>query len=1000
MATNVTSSTFATTYRDDFKDSDNYHRILFNSGRALQARELTQMQTIIQKEIERFGRYLFKEGSLINTTSGGVITNQDARTFLKLDETTNPLSTTPAAYEGTIIQNQDASPVKARVIKALPAAGADPATLIIEYVDTGGDSTVLFQPGQILSTDLGNLNIRLTTSIADPAIGKTSMISVPEGQFFTAGHFVYTPAQEIIVEKYNASPNAVIGYEVSEQIFTTSDSIALYDNTGTNPNLTSPGADRYRISLNLIKESDVGSGKTFFPLVELIDGTASSIQTGDNILSKLGDQIASRTFDESGNYIVNNKQRFNLNVQDDPDNNFLIYNVQPGVGYVKGRRVEQTVPTGNTYRIEKPRNLTNDTREVSGENVLVSYENYFLADTLKGLIGEMVSIKNNVKSAGNTISLFSAINRGGTNLGNVKIKNIDKVGSKFRVHIFDTNMDSSGGTPYDIKDVRSIGYDVDNYANVQVDGTNGGPIGTANNTLIFPLPIGRPADLTTISATVQEVFTDTTGAHGAGDEGKMTFTTSSASDEFADEDQWIVSIDSSGEIFTNLNISSGGAGTTSVTIDDLPSGPSGSAATALAYVNITFNPKTKTLTTGFSETVSVTGGKFTLSKHDIYKFNSIIDTVTNTDVKYKFVTDNGQRDNYYDYGSGTIRAGNSAPAQVTVNYDYFARSGSGHGYTVKSYQNIEYENIPTYRIKTTGDYVSLTDVIDLRFDIGAGDSFAGTNGNIFRIPRNRDLINIGTAKYYESRKDVIYLDQSGINVAEGVSSSDPQAPKIPSEALKLHEITLAPYTINSNDLSVSTSNNRGYKMKDIHSLSARIANLEEITTLTLSEIATNEITVTDENGVDRTKIGLTADRFVDRTFTAIPDDMTQVKTSKLHMEQALGPRILKNNILLAYDSDESSARNINLNKAGVKRVGTTLWPEYEEVVYINQNKASGPQRLNVYSLQRFEGSLTLNPDGDVWTVRKTLDRDGTTEVVIEGELSEFDIYADYGEGEE
>ena len=202
MATNVTSSTFATTYRDDFKDSDNYHRILFNSGRALQARELTQMQTIIQKEIERFGRYLFKEGSLINTTSGGVITNQDARTFLKLDETTNPLSATPAAYEGTIIQNQDANPVKARVIKALPAADGDPATLIIEYIDTGGDSTVLFQPGQTLSTDLQNLTIRLTTSIADPAIGKTSMISVPDGQFFTAGHFVYTAAQEIIVEKY------------------------------------------------------------------------------------------------------------------------------------------------------------------------------------------------------------------------------------------------------------------------------------------------------------------------------------------------------------------------------------------------------------------------------------------------------------------------------------------------------------------------------------------------------------------------------------------------------------------------------------------------------------------------------------------------------------------------------------------------------------------------------------------------------------------------------
>ena len=52
MAT-YTSTTFSSTYKDDFADSNNFHRILFNSGRTLQARELTQSQTITQKEIER-----------------------------------------------------------------------------------------------------------------------------------------------------------------------------------------------------------------------------------------------------------------------------------------------------------------------------------------------------------------------------------------------------------------------------------------------------------------------------------------------------------------------------------------------------------------------------------------------------------------------------------------------------------------------------------------------------------------------------------------------------------------------------------------------------------------------------------------------------------------------------------------------------------------------------------------------------------------------------------
>ena len=80
MATTFTTTTFGTTYKDDFKDSDNYHRILFNAGRALQARELTQMQTIIQTEIQRMGSNIFKEGGKVN---GGNLTLNNLE-FIKL----------------------------------------------------------------------------------------------------------------------------------------------------------------------------------------------------------------------------------------------------------------------------------------------------------------------------------------------------------------------------------------------------------------------------------------------------------------------------------------------------------------------------------------------------------------------------------------------------------------------------------------------------------------------------------------------------------------------------------------------------------------------------------------------------------------------------------------------------------------------------------------------------------------------------------------------------
>ena len=48
-------------YYDDYADSKNFHRILFKPSAAIQARELTQLQSILQNQIERFGSHIFKE---------------------------------------------------------------------------------------------------------------------------------------------------------------------------------------------------------------------------------------------------------------------------------------------------------------------------------------------------------------------------------------------------------------------------------------------------------------------------------------------------------------------------------------------------------------------------------------------------------------------------------------------------------------------------------------------------------------------------------------------------------------------------------------------------------------------------------------------------------------------------------------------------------------------------------------------------------------------------
>lgn len=56
-------------YFDDFSEQKNFHRILFRPAVAVQVRELNQLQSIFQNQIERFAGHIFKEGSVVSGCS-------------------------------------------------------------------------------------------------------------------------------------------------------------------------------------------------------------------------------------------------------------------------------------------------------------------------------------------------------------------------------------------------------------------------------------------------------------------------------------------------------------------------------------------------------------------------------------------------------------------------------------------------------------------------------------------------------------------------------------------------------------------------------------------------------------------------------------------------------------------------------------------------------------------------------------------------------------------
>jgi hypothetical protein len=52
-------------YYDDFEESKNFLKILFKPGYAVQARELTQVQSILQSQLSRFADHIFLDGSQV-----------------------------------------------------------------------------------------------------------------------------------------------------------------------------------------------------------------------------------------------------------------------------------------------------------------------------------------------------------------------------------------------------------------------------------------------------------------------------------------------------------------------------------------------------------------------------------------------------------------------------------------------------------------------------------------------------------------------------------------------------------------------------------------------------------------------------------------------------------------------------------------------------------------------------------------------------------------------
>jgi|TARA_R100000030_G_scaffold50023_2_gene37759 hypothetical protein len=955
MATTLSSTLIPSKYKDDFRDSDGYYRILFNSGRVLQARELTQIQTILQEQIKRFGGNVFQEGGVVKPGTTQINT---AYEFVKLNTTSLALPTTTSTLLGTTFTGST-SGVTARVIEVVNATGSDPATLYVAYTNApaaqAGLNAVRFTAGENITNGSTTLAVQTTNTDANPATGRGTRFSVDSGLYFVKGFFVFTLPQAVIVSKYSDSPTETVGFKIIEDVVGVDDDADLYDNQGSVPNTSAPGADRFRITLTLTNETDLEASDNFVPLVNINEGIVVSTRNQTNSYNVVRDFVANRIKENSGDYLV---KPFRLRFELDSDKDNLLMKLSDGIAVVDGYRSRVLAPF--TTRITKP----SSTVEIENEVTPAGYGNFVTVNVDSN--GAAAGLSGNTKGLPDIdrfqkLALMNGADFGGDSIGTCRVKAVHREASNsLRYYLMDIQMNAG----QNFRNTVSIGNSEESYFNLFRPNNKAVLFEPEKNISIFKVPRQRPQALDDISLQTQRRFTFNTNGAGAG-----SISLTAAGETFANVNDWIFAKEDSAVWQHPIGVA--GTGTTSAAITGAPASVTGMEV--LAFVNkATGIIRSKTLVEE-TQVLQDVNGVINLAKADIFRLLRVREGDSDgIDLLNRYELDNGQRDNFYGLGRLIRKDGFSAPSDpVHVRYKYFQHgAGDGDFFAVNSYTGqVDYDEIPSYR-DGMGETLQLRDCIDFRSVMDSAGEFTNSTKGA-RIHEHLQVNDTVQAdiNYYLPQAAVVSVTRDGrTSFNKGNPSFIPQYPELEIGSLPLYRIIFNGNTLNDSDLSMEKLDHKRYTMRDIAQVEKRIDKLEEVTALSLLEIDTKNFEVLDSAGLNRTKSGF----FVDNFSTQEMSD-----TKQPDYRASIDPQV--NLLTTAFNEDNIRLIFDSANSTNIVRRGDNLYLDYEEVSYKKQTQASRFQKINPFEVVIYHGDIDLSPASDEWRETKV-----RTKKVIDG----------------
>ena len=989
-------------YFDDFSEDKNYHKILFKPGFSVQARELSQVQTILQNQIERFGNHIFKDGSKVYGADSAFQTVD----FIRVTST-SPIT----SFSGFEVSSEDNINV-AKVIHVEDATTDDNFYILFVQVVKGTLANLVASTTLTSSIDT---EVATATVGGTTQSGKAKLFSVSEGIFFIDGYFVRTEEQHAPafatstagVRQYG-DRTGVFGFDIQKNYIGSNEDETLRDPARGFYNFNAPGSDRYQIVLDLSFFTSA-ERDNFVPLATLSGGIITN-QVVYSDYSELEKTLARRTFDESGSYITD---PFELEVQaHSTDTSKLTLNIGSGKAYIFGHEFEnQTIEfkdldkarsTATRESTEvKPFQLGNyiDQLEVLPDGPAALGDAFFDGGLVEGGINLDIYKDGTLSATATVISVQTDVT--GENLRHrfylkdiLVSPNQNLIGdnSEFQLR--------AGG---DIVVARKTGVI--------------GPLVTEgeNQSLVFPVDKGTTVkDITDLKVRIRKAFT---GLASNGEsivislpaliQGNYSFVgslTETLDNNFVDTYYQLFQREPE-----NGNISIVPAGSYSMdnegsqlTISGLDAGVS---YMLLATLELDTNPsqagdngirrkiqRTDVLTVTSAD-IEEGRNYIELNRADVLKINSVVDN-NNVSVINDFLFDNGQRDYSYEYGrlyftqSSETKYKNEDQEfsfSLTVNYDYFEHDGFGP-LTVDSYplDAINYEDIPLFTSPISGRTVSLASCVDFRFtrdgprranptdpNIGTEDPpaitpLSSSSAPVFQTDQTRenDVLKV-KHNYYLPRIDKLVLNRDLNNettifsVVKGFPSLSPLPPEDIENSLTLYKMIIPAYTHNPEDVILERTPHKRYTMSEIGEVDKRLEQVELLSSLTNIEAKVDAISFIDrfDPTKEADKKAILVDDFGGHGIGDVSKE--DYKCSIDIQNKELRPSFKSH----VYDlTAQSVDAGLTVDSNGIVMVNY----DANGVTLAAQTKASETLSLNPYQVTNWVGTIHLDDPIDVW----------------------------------